>query len=454
MAKTIAQLHTEAQTIKNATTTGENTATRVGGTIDDVVDYLDEKNTEITTLNDVVFGYERSVNVPYNDTDTSNARSVKIDWHGTIKDGDVFSFVCDNGYKGTVYTAINSTTVDTIFADSVQSYSFTYDNGDGKWFRFMVKRNDDGVISLAEALAHSQFSLIRQERGGGVADKIPYINILFVGNSVSQDHAAYLPWLLKNTYGTDVKFRVCIAYKGGYTIDKYVTDIITGNENLDIFSVADNAQNWMNMNNYAWADIWDEYEYFDVISFQGYFNNGTSGAGYVEDTSSFSALIAEFKSRQNGHPFKLAYLMHQTYTNNTHTEAEAWTRIVGGAEFAIQNNPVSMLFACGAVTKLVNGQIPESTLTNDRTHNQQGFPCIMGAYVLMEVLARYVGLQSKIINNPLRINSTVETSLHIPGPNGTLQVGTDSQYSICQDAATQAVKWGDYLLTHNSGVIL
>ena len=42
MAKTIAQLRQEAQIIKNATITGENTATRVGGTIEDVVDYLDE----------------------------------------------------------------------------------------------------------------------------------------------------------------------------------------------------------------------------------------------------------------------------------------------------------------------------------------------------------------------------------------------------------------------------
>lgn len=46
MAKTIAQLHIEAQTIRDAVVTGENTATRVGGAIDDVVDYLnDNPNT-------------------------------------------------------------------------------------------------------------------------------------------------------------------------------------------------------------------------------------------------------------------------------------------------------------------------------------------------------------------------------------------------------------------------
>lgn len=42
MAKTIAQLRTEAQTIKNETTIGANTATRVGGFGEDVVDYLED----------------------------------------------------------------------------------------------------------------------------------------------------------------------------------------------------------------------------------------------------------------------------------------------------------------------------------------------------------------------------------------------------------------------------
>lgn len=42
MAKTIAQLRTEAQTIKNETTIGANTATRVGGFGEDIVDYLED----------------------------------------------------------------------------------------------------------------------------------------------------------------------------------------------------------------------------------------------------------------------------------------------------------------------------------------------------------------------------------------------------------------------------
>jgi hypothetical protein len=46
MAKTIAQLRQEAQTIRDASAVGENTATRVGGAIEDVVDYLDDEVTD------------------------------------------------------------------------------------------------------------------------------------------------------------------------------------------------------------------------------------------------------------------------------------------------------------------------------------------------------------------------------------------------------------------------
>ena len=45
MAKTIAQLRTEAQTIKNETNIGANTATRVGGFGEDIVDYLEDNSS-------------------------------------------------------------------------------------------------------------------------------------------------------------------------------------------------------------------------------------------------------------------------------------------------------------------------------------------------------------------------------------------------------------------------
>ena len=276
------------------------------------------------------------------------------------------------------------------------------------------------------------------------------IRCLFVGNSVSQDHVSYVPWLLKNMYGNDIDYTICIAYKASVTIKAYCEQIITGDANLDIFSVANNTERWTNTQNMAYEDIWDNYGDFDIICFEGYYNHNPDSTGvYVEDNSYFSTFIADLKSRQEKE-FKLCFLMHQTYNYNgtpSHTEQEAWARIVEGAQYAVNNTPVSVVFSCGAVTKMVNGLIPQSMLTSDNIHNQQGLPCIMGGYVIVEELAAYLGLPSKILNNKLRITQEKETYLNIPGANGTLQIGNDEQYSLCQDAAIKAVKYGRALLS-------
>ena len=48
------------------------------------------------------------------------------------------------------------------------------------------------------------------------------ISILFVGNSLTQDGIAYLPYLLKNYY-PDVRFKFYMWYNGGYTLGQHYT---------------------------------------------------------------------------------------------------------------------------------------------------------------------------------------------------------------------------------------
>lgn len=265
------------------------------------------------------------------------------------------------------------------------------------------------------------------------------IKVLFIGNSVNQDHIAYLPWLLKNTYGDDIDYTIAISYKASYTIKKYCEDILTDNVALDIFSISNNAERWTNYNNVKYSEIWNHLDGFDIISFQGYFND--SLYGWVEDPSYYAQFIADLKTRQS-QPFGLGYLMHQTFNNNG---VDVWKRIVEGANTAIAENPISILFPCGAVTRLLNNteEFPQSFLTSDNIHNQQGLPCIMGAYVAMDVIARYLGLPSRVLNNKLRITQAIEGTLNIPGANGVLQLGNELQYSIAQNAAVQAVKYGE-----------
>lgn len=444
---------------------GSTIEARLDVPVKDMVGLVPNIAIDVEELNGTVFGTDtQEEEIPPTEMFKINNvnNRVYIDYRGTIKDGDRIVF--NGGTSYAAYIGITNT-AGTSFEKNytnggyVNSLDIVYNDGNSRYIRFLVKKSDDAAITIDEVVANTTFQILRTvslnglvAEVDGLKNKKPNIKALFIGNSVCQDHVAYLPWLLKNTFGNDINFEIYLAYKGGATIKQYVTEIITGTTPLDIFSLAANTESWSNSSNFLYADIWTLYGPFDLICFEGYFNHGTSSAGLVEDTSYFMPFINDLKTRQT-QPFKLGYLIHQTYTTTTHTEADAWARIIAGAEFAIQNTPVSILFPCGVVTKLVNGDIPQATLTNDDIHNQQGLPCIMGAYTLVEELTRYMGLPSVILNNPLRITSEIETALNIPGPNGSLQVGTELQYSLCQDAAVNAVKYGDWLMLEYSDIL-
>ena len=276
------------------------------------------------------------------------------------------------------------------------------------------------------------------------------IKALFIGNSVNQDHITYLPWLLKNTY-PELDFEIYIAYIGGIPIKNWVNDIIPNNGLIDIFSIAKKTEAWMNINKtdvspVRFNDIFS-YGPFDLISYEGYF--------YFlgEDYLYFKQFTDAVQDRQNS-PFKFGYLMHQAYGHTgdgaEYTEENIWNAITNGAEQAILTTPVDVLFPCGAVTKQLLGTFGQSFLTSDSLHQNEGLPCIMGAYVVMEVLADYIGLKSKVINNQMRISVDIYNYLHIPGANGTLKIGNELQYKQAQEAAIKSVLWGKSLLNEVS----
>lgn len=112
MAKTIAQLRQEAQTIRDASAVGENTATRVGGTIEDVVDYVE---------NAIIAGaghYDLSISDP-------NGNNIAVFKGGHVRTkffnsaAVVFVDRNGNGQYRTISDAINGTADgDTIIVNS------------------------------------------------------------------------------------------------------------------------------------------------------------------------------------------------------------------------------------------------------------------------------------------------------------------------------------------------
>ena len=73
------------------------------------------------------------------------------------------------------------------------------------------------------------------------------ISILFVGNSLTQDGIAYLPYMLKE-YHPEIDFKFYMWYNGGYTLAQQYTKF-QNDSTCEIFSVAENSKSWTNSNN-------------------------------------------------------------------------------------------------------------------------------------------------------------------------------------------------------------
>lgn len=262
--------------------------------------------------------------------------------------------------------------------------------------------------------------------------KTKRIKALFIGNSVNQDHVMYAPWYLKKSYGDDIEFEIGNFYIASYTIKSYVQNCVNGTKKADIFSIAYGTDVWYNRNNAVLLEDAVSLNDWDIICLQGYYNNGVEGP---EDMSYLADLV-QFISDNAVKPFTLGFMMHQTYT------AGALTRIIDGTKYSVENSAVRLLFPCGLATEFVKNDWLQSFLTSDNIHNQEGLPCILGGYVVGDVLARYVGLPSRIMGNKNRMTLQEHETLNIAGQNGTFQAGTDAQFDQAQIAACKAVNAG------------
>ena len=106
----------------------------------------------------------------------------------------------------------------------------------------------------------------------GIKQNTNELSILFVGNSLTQDGIAYLPYLLK-TYYPEIKFRFYMWYNGGYDLSQQYAKFTEDTE-CEIFSVAENSYSWTNSTK-KMSDILSKYR-FNIVCMQEYFNRKES----------------------------------------------------------------------------------------------------------------------------------------------------------------------------------
>ena len=332
-------------------------------------------------------------------------------------------------------------TVTFVFAEGEKSFAipaFSLEQGTIKTIAYEIKDADDFTGSTPNG------DTLEPETKRS-------LSILFVGNSLTQDGIAYLPYMLKNYY-PEVDFKIYMWYIGGKTLGDHYANFTSGGK-ADIFSVAENSQSWTNHNKTkTMASVLSTYK-FDVVCMQEYFNYKES---YVNCDDWNNCRDYILKNYKGGNALKFISLFHAPLRKDGYNVDDVYKRTEEGNALILQTTVSEDIIPMGiAVYRALETELNTlgdyGQLSNDGTHTQEGLPCLLQTYVTLCWMFDRYDINKSIYGHPFRITTDIYKKISVPGPNlgsGVVK-GTDAQYLLAQEIAIQAYKEGQRLLTSN-----
>ena len=278
-------------------------------------------------------------------------------------------------------------------------------------------------------------------------DSSKSINMLFIGNSLTQDGVSYVPWILKRLY-PEIQFKFWMWYCGGYQLYQHLAKF-NKHQTCEIASYTDNTQTgWSNYNNSKTIDdMLGSGVKFDVISIQEYFTyKSTYGESDIQVFKDTLGYIADHYP----YPYYLAELFHQPHLTQESKSIDIDDRFAWQVQCTQQmwnELPIQSIiptgFASYRATKTdLNSLGDVGGLSPDYTHCQEGLPCQMLAWVTTQWILRHIGYPTGMYNDPTQINQSAYNSINVPGANigSGLVTGTTAQYRLAQQVAMNALK--------------
>ncbi len=275
----------------------------------------------------------------------------------------------------------------------------------------------------------------------------PVLSILFVGNSLTQDGIAYLPYMLKNYY-PEVTFNIYMWYRGGNTLEQQYSNFTNSSGTAEIFSVAENSESWTNYrNSIKMASVLSTYK-FDIVCMQEYFNYKTSYTNCTDWNNCKNYIVNNYKG---GNTLKFMSLLHAPLRKEGAAADvhEVYERTKEGNAKILKETVSEDLIPFGiavynALKTDLNNLGDLKQLTPDGTHTQEGLPCLLQTYVALEWIFDKFNIKKTVKGNTMRMTTAIYNKISVPGANlgSGVVTGTDAQYSIAQDIAIAAYKEG------------
>lgn len=276
------------------------------------------------------------------------------------------------------------------------------------------------------------------------------ISILFIGNSLLQDGISYVPAILTREFPF-IDFKFYMWYIAGATLgDQYTA--FTNNTSADIFSIAVNKPNWQNVTSMTMAELLQQ-KRFDVVCMEEYLNYKTTYT--ATDLADWNNCQKYILNRYNGkNPLEFITYFHAPLRTRKE-EVYALTKTANA--MILKNTAADDMLGCGmaiyhaldtALGTLGDGG---DMTPGDRTHAQEGIPCLVQAYTVVNWILKRMSQFHRTLHMQFQMTEALYNTLNIPGPNlGTgVITGTAEQNAIAQTVAVQAFKEADQFVIEN-----
>jgi len=283
---------------------------------------------------------------------------------------------------------------------------------------------------------------------GGTSANHDELSILFVGNSLTQDGIAYVPYMLRTFY-PEVKFRFYMWCNGGAALAQQYKKF-TADTECEAFSVAENEASWT-ISTAKMSDILSKYR-FNIVCMQEYFNKkATYADADLTGWNNCRDYIVSHYGGSNGLEF--ISLFHSPRSTDEQT---VYDLTKTGNALILKKTLSDDMIATGIALHMARSTDLDSLgdqghLTPDTVQAQEGLPCLLEAYTALLWVFDRLGINKSIYGLPFKMTATIQARINVPGANlgtGVIE-GTDAQNILAQEVAIMAYKAGKKFVADN-----
>ena len=284
------------------------------------------------------------------------------------------------------------------------------------------------------------------------------INILFIGNSFTEDENDYLPALLKEAL-PDLDFVIGILYKGGASLEEQWEQYTNQTTYARYSEYKNTSTSWSITTNSITMQQAVAKNPWDVITFQQASSDGTAYSTYQPYLNNLiNALQADI-----GKNVRFVIILYHAYADGyTATgydgDSDAqYAAISAAVQEAYAKTAVSEVIPTGTAVQNARTTTLDSLgtfghLSYDGMHLQEGIPCLIPAYVTFLKVCEWIGYKEiGVLGSVVLPTAEWVSAQSIPGQNGSSVGATAANKLIAAKCAIAAIK-NPYTITDCSGM--